>query len=614
MNEVFNNRDPFYLSQTTPVKAGVGLRFSLLLHEDCHCCEAWLVMRREGEDARWLSLTHAGTEDRFQHWETSFTPAQAGLYWYRFEFEGNWRRNVVTRVDECRGDITSAGADWQLTVTEPDYAVPERYAGGLIYQIFPDRFFASGRPKENVPADRFLCTDWEATPAWRQDGEPRSLGNDYYGGDLRGIEQKLDYLQSLGVTILYLNPIFEGHSNHRYNTADYTRVDPLLGSEEDFSSLCREAKKRGMAVILDGVFSHTGADSRYYNKYGRYPEAGAYQSKSSPYYPWFSFYDWPDGCHCWWGVPSLPEVNEEEPSFVDYVCGENGVLRRWMRLGASGWRLDVADELPDGFLDRVREAVKAENPDALLLGEVWEDATTKISHGGRRRFLLGRQVDSVMNYPWRAAILAFAGGGPAAELRLAVEELLAHYPKGALDLMMNHVGTHDTERVLSVLGGAPLGLERAAQADVRLTPEQRERGLRRLRLAAVLQYALPGLPSLYYGDEAGVEGLRDPFNRTGYPWGKEDADLLAFYRELGRRRKHPAFAGGEIAFVGQGACWIAFTRQKEDRRVLIVVNAGESDCRLPLGDDWRAADRWGGAWAPDGALSVGPESFALLAL
>ncbi|MBP5618804.1 MAG: glycoside hydrolase family 13 protein, partial [Clostridia bacterium] len=589
-NEVFNTRDPFYLSQTTPVRAGVALRFSLLLHEDCHCCEGWLILRREGEDARWIPLCHAGTQDRFQRWECTAAPERAGLYWYRFEYEGNWRRNVVTRVDECRGDVTPDGADWQLTVTEPDYAVPEGYAGGLIYQIFPDRFFASGSPKENVPADRYLCADWSAQPAWRQKDGPRSLGNDYYGGDLKGITEKLDYLQSLGVTILYLNPIFEAHSNHRYNTADYTRVDPLLGTEEDFAALCREAKARGMAVILDGVFSHTGADSRYYNKYGRYPDTGAYQSKASPYYPWFSFYDWPEGCHSWWGVPSLPEVNEEEPSYLDFICGENGVLRRWMRLGASGWRLDVADELPDGFLDRVREAVKAENPDALLLGEVWEDASIKVSHGGRRRFLLGRQVDSVMNYPWRTAILDFVRGGAARDLRLAVEELIAHYPKGAVDLLMNHIGTHDTERVLSLLGGAPLDLDRAAQAEVRLTPAQRQEGLRRLKLAAVLQYTLPGLPSLYYGDEAGVEGLRDPFNRTGYPWGQEDADLLAFYRKLGAIRKHPAFAGGDFLPVWESETALVFDRVKGKRRVRVAVNRGKEPVPLPDGTILPAED------------------------
>ena len=614
MNEVFNNRDPFYLSQTTPVKAGVRLRLSLLLHEDCHCAEAWLVMRREGAEAVWLRMAYADTERGFQRWDVFFTPDVAGLYWYRFEYEGNWQRNVVTRVDACHGDITPHGADWQLTVTEPDYATPQGYAGGLIYQIFPDRFFCSGNPKADVPDDRFLCEDWAAQPAWRQDGQKRQLGNDYYGGDLPGIAQKLDYLQSLGVTILYLNPIFEAHSNHRYNTADYTRVDPLLGTEADFADLCRQAKARGMAVILDGVFSHTGDDSRYFNRYGRYPEPGAYQSQASPYYPWFAFTDWPQGYHAWWGVPSLPEVKEEDPSYLEFICGENGVLRRWMRLGASGWRLDVADELPDGFLDRVRQAVKAENPDALLLGEVWEDASVKFSHGGRRRFLLGRQVDSVMNYPWCNAILDYVRGGSAYALKGAVEELIAHYPKGALDLLMNHIGTHDTERVLSVLGGAPLDLDRAAQAAVHLTPEQRTQGLRRLRLAAVLQYTLPGLPSLYYGDEAGVEGLRDPFNRTGYPWGREDADLLAFYRRLGQWRKHPAFAGGDFCPVWENGDVFAFDRVKGERRVRVAVNRGREPVTFTLPPVWQEAERWGGTLNPNGTLLIPAGDFALLAL
>ncbi len=611
MFEVFNNRDPFYLSQTTPVSAGVGLRFSLLLHEDCHCSEAYLVLRREGEEPRWLPMSWAAAQGAFHRYDVTVTPEQAGLYWYRFEYEGNWRRNVITCVGEGKGDITPDGAEWQLTVTEPDYRAPEGYAGGLYYQIFPDRFFASGDKKSGVPDDRYLCDDWDSQPAYLQNGEKRSLNNDYYGGDLKGIRQKLPYLRELGVTILYLNPIFEAHSNHRYNTADYTRIDPLLGTEEDFVELCRAARENGISVILDGVFSHTGSDSRYFNREGRYPEPGAYQSQSSPYSSWYSFSPWPEGCACWWGVPSLPEVVEEDPSFLEYICGENGVLRTWMRRGASGWRLDVADELPDGFLDRARAAIKAENPNALLIGEVWEDASNKISHGGRRRFLQGKQLDAVMNYPWRNAILDFVRLGGGRRFRDRVETLLCHYPKGAVDLMMNHIGTHDTERILSVLGGAPLDLDRPAQAKVTLSPEQRQTGLRRLRLAAVLQYTLPGIPSLYYGDEAGVEGLRDPFNRTGYPWGREDGDLLAFYRALGRLRKAAAFAGGEWRPVCESDDLVAFERVKGDSRVLVAVNRGGAPATVPAGPEWKTACSWQGRLTPDG-LAVGPENFAIL--
>ncbi len=573
MNEVFDNRSKFYISQTVPVKAGDGLRFSLLLHDGCNCCDAWLVIRSDSGTYRWISMEWSEkVMGVFNRWTVDFTPEKADIYWYRFEFEGNWRRNIITNVGEGKGDITNRGGEWQLTVYEPDFKAPDSFSGGMIYQIFPDRFYNSGTKKDNVPDDRFMVSDWYSQPAWRQNNGARSLCNDYYGGDLRGVIEKLDYIASLGASIIYLNPIFEAHSNHRYNTADYLKIDPLLGTEQTFIELCAEAKKRNIAIILDGVFSHTGDDSRYYNKYRRYPEDGAYNSQSSKWSSWFKFDRWPDKCSCWWGVPSLPETVEEDEGFTQFICGENGVLRYWLRLGASGWRLDVADELPDCFLNAVRKAIKTENPDALLLGEVWEDASNKISYGSRRRFLLGKQLDSVMNYPFRNAIIDFIINGDGARFMDMVMGLVCNYPPCALDLAMNHIGTHDTERILSVLGGAPLSLDREAQSSVVLDDERVATAKRLLRLAAVLQYTLPGIPSLYYGDEAGLQGLRDPFNRLGYPWGKEDDSLIEFYRNLGKIRKNPVFAGGEFEPVCAENGIVAYIRSKASNRLLIAVN------------------------------------------
>ena len=577
MNEVFDNRSTFYISQTVPVKAGDGLRFSLLLHDGCNCCDAWLKIRSDTEQYVWVPMVwQEKVNDVFNRWVADFTPTKADLYWYSFEFEGNWRRNVITQVGDGKGDITDKGKEWQLTVYDPDFAVNEKYFGGLIYQIFPDRFYNSGTPKENVPDDRYIVEDWYSQPAWRQNNGVNSLCNDYYGGDLQGVIEKLPYIADLGVSIIYLNPIFEAHSNHRYNTADYMKIDASLGDEADFVRLCSEAKKLGIAIVLDGVFSHTGDDSRYYNKYRRYEEDGAYNSQNSKWSSWFKFDRWPDKCSCWWGVPSLPETVEEDESFTEFICGENGVLRHWLRLGASGWRLDVADELPDCFLDRVRTAIKTEKPDALLLGEVWEDASNKISYGGRRRFLLGKQLDSVMNYPFRNGIIDFLLGGDAKRFKDVVETIICNYPPPALNSMMNHIGTHDTERILSVLGGAPLSLNREGQSYVQLADEQIKRGKALLRLAAVLQYTLPGIPSLYYGDEAGCEGLRDPFNRMGYPWGKEDKELLSFYKNLGKIRQNEAFAGGSFTTIYADGGVIAYLRQKDKSRLLVAVNRTEN--------------------------------------
>ncbi len=612
MFEVFNNRDTLYLSQTTPVSAGVGLRFSILLHEECHCSEAFLVIRRDDSDAVWHKMHWAERIGDFHRYEVNFTPESAGLFWYCFEYEGNWKRNIITCQKQGKGDINSIGTWWQLTVYEPDFKTPTKLGGGLIYQVFPDRFCKSGEPKKNVPDDRYIVDDWYAQPAYLQNCGKRFLCNDYYGGDLKGIISKLDYISELGTTVLYLNPIFEAHSNHRYNTADYMSIDPMLGTEEDFVELCKQAKKRGIAVVLDGVFSHTGSDSRYYNQFGRYDDVGAYNSKESPYYSWYSFKNWPNGCHCWWDMPTLPEVVEDDPSYTEYICGEKGVLRHWMRLGASGWRLDVADELPDKFLDSVRKAIKAENPDGLLIGEVWEDASNKISHGGRRRFLLGRQLDSVMNYPFREAIIGFLKGGDAVDFNETVTGIICNYPKCTLDLMMNMVGTHDTDRILSVLAGAPLGLPRNEQSKVTLTDEQREKGLRLLRLAAVLQYTLPGIPSLYYGDEAGCEGLHDPFNRYGYPWGRENLDLLNFYKKLGKMRKNPAFNCGEYIPVKADAGCICYVRKNGEEQVLVAVNRQNESVWLELPEIFEGARVIFGNEPSEGRLEVNSVGFSVL--
>ena len=333
--------------------------------------------------------------------------------------------------------------------------------------------------------------------------------------------EKLPYLKELGVTCLYFTPVFESHSNHRYDTADYSKIDPLLGSEEDLTQLCAAARKLGIRVILDGVFSHTGSDSVYFNREGRYPTQGAYNSQQSPYYPWYTFRQWPNSYDCWWNFDTLPNVNETNDSYNEYINGPQGIVRKWLKAGASGWRLDVADELPDLFLDRLHDAVKAEQPDALILGEVWEDASNKSAYGVRRRYLLGRQLDTVMNYPFRDAILGFLLGEDPARFAEAVETIVENYPPQCLNLLMNHIGTHDTERALTVLGGEPAGARgREWQAAQKLTPAQRETGVKRLKLASLIQYLLPGVPCLYYGDEAGMEGYRDPLQPGLLPLGQ----------------------------------------------------------------------------------------------
>ncbi len=592
MPPIFTSHDTVYRDPFGAVGAGTPVHFRLRVPRDWGCQAAYLRMREEGKLEHFDGMFWAGmADDSHEWWECHFAPGEPGLYWYDFVLDTQDGRRLLRRYPDGSAEAvydTDSRREWQLTCYESGFQTPDWLAGGVMYQIFPDRFCDSGSHRTGVPADRVLHEQWGEMPVWQANEQGLILNNDYFGGDLRGIEQRLDHLAALGVTCLYLNPVFEAHSNHRYDTADYENIDPLLGTEEDFRSLTRSAKQVGIRVILDGVFSHTGADSRYFNKHHRYPDEGAYNSPSSPYYLWYHFNRWPQEYTGWWGFDTLPEVEEQNPSFDQFINGPDGVVRQWLRRGASGWRLDVADELPDGFLESLRAAAKAENPDSLVLGEVWEDASTKQSYGHRRRYLLGRQLDSVMNYPFRAAILSFLTGGNSRDFVNSIYEIVEHYPPQVTRLLMNHIGTHDTERALTLLAGEPTnGRGRQWQAEQCLSPEARIRGLRLLRLAAALQYCLPGVPCIYYGDEAGMEGYRDPFNRGCYPWGHEDKDLLQWYRKLGQfRRAASALREGAFASVASGEAVVCFERLSPEGTVLCAVNRGEEPREVSLPARW----------------------------
>lgn len=611
----FDSRNPLYKSRYGALAEGETLRLKLLLHKDAKVRSAQLILHRDNpENIQTARMIPGEWLEDYRFYECEITLGE-GLYFYRFKYSSEYGEFEVTKSEHSLGLVSPDGGWWQLTVYSRDFKTPDWLSGGIIYQIFPDRFCRSGAEKTGVPTDRFIQNDWSAQPEYRQRGEQLTLGNDYYGGDLKGIEQRLDYLSGLGVSCIYLNPIFEAHSNHRYNTADYLKIDPSLGTEEDLISLINAAEKRGIYIILDGVFSHTGDDSRYFNRYGRYQSTGAYQSPESEYYSWYKFNDSPNGYAAWWGVPSLPETEEEDLSFSNFITGENGVLRYWLKKGIRGWRLDVADELPDSFLDRIRLAVKAEGEDNFLLGEVWEDATNKISYGVRRRFLRGHQLDSVMNYPLSEAIIKFVCGGNSRELVDTVLDITENYPPQAVKLLMNHIGTHDTSRILTRLAvGDPQG-DRSWQAERQLSSKEYSRGASLLKLAAVLQYTLPGVPSLYYGDEAGLTGYGDPFCRAAYPWGSEDRSLLEFYKALGKlRRSCPAFDAGEFIPVYANFGDIVYIRKKGKSAVLIAVNRWHEPSEVEIPAEFSEAEVIFGNKPESGRLKLNKEDFAVLKL
>lgn len=587
---IYNSRDKAYKSKISALATDELCKFRIVVPRACHCSCAVLAVTKEDEDTAYYGMFWAGMcGDDFEYWELHFSATTEGLYFYHFELDTPWGKSFIKNIGDGKGDFTADGDDFQQTVYDKNFKTPDFLKGGIIYQIFPDRFYDSKEPKNNVPQSRVM-RQWGDVPFWHEEQMNGIWNNDYFCGDLKGIEQKLQYIADLGVTCIYLNPIFEAHSNHRYDTADYETVDPLLGTEQDLKDLCTAARdKYGISIILDGVFSHTGCDSKYFNMYNRYDTVGAYNSISSPYFSWYKFIDYPDNYHAWWGIKLLPEIIEEEESYRDFICGKNGVLRKWLRCGISGWRLDVADELPDIFLDDLRVAVKEENENAIIIGEVWEDATTKFAYGERRRYFLGKQLDSVMNYPFADAILNFVKFGNGNAFFNSVMRIVENYPPQVTNVLMNHIGTHDTERAITRLAGPDCeGQSREWQFNHNtLSDFDYLKGISMMKMASLIQFTLPGVPSVYYGDEIGMQGMKDPFNRACMDWENKNEELLKWYKRLGQiRNGAKALIDGEFVPVFCENSAIAYERISSENRILVAINNNDATSMIYVGEEW----------------------------
>ena len=524
-------------------------------------------------------------------------PVKAEALWYLVRIESG-EKELFLCPDETgyTGELFRSEKDgFRFTVYRDDYETPEWFRGTVMYQAFPDRFAFSddGTARDGIAYHLSLGQHSELhgsldePPRWRpRPFETSYMPDDFYGGTLKGIENAVPYLKELGVGCLYLNPVTEANSNHRYDTSDYMKIDPILGTNEDFEHLCETAARAGIRVILDGVFSHTGADSIYFDRSGHYGTSGACRGKDSPYYSWYDFRHFPNDYRCWWGFQELPEVNEEDPAWQAFVVsGEDSVVRTWLRRGASGWRLDVADELPDDVLRLIRLSAKEEKPDAPIIGEVWEDAVVKQSYGGRRNYALGYSLDSVMNYPFRKAVLDFAHNRiDARALRDFLIAQRMNYPRPMYESLMNLLGSHDVERLKTALATDTVvkSLPREEQLKLTFTKEALEKAVRLERICAALQFSLPGVPSIYYGDEQGMEGVGDPFNRR--PFRRGDEDLHKYYVNLSKLRgSDPVFSRGEVFFAAPSADILTVTRYFQQgtdglQSVFVtVINRGEED-------------------------------------
>jgi glycosidase len=586
---IYASRSLFHKNPFGAVKAGERVSFTVTPPRAAAWWRVFLCIKDEfgGKETElemtWRCLRH----DRDEYTVELDTEKLLGPVWYWFKGEGidgreGYYDNAGLADGECGYSENNPRA-YQLTVTYPDPApVPDWYGRGITYHIFPDRF-RKGKAKtpalSSMPGERVLHKDWSDCPVFRPDEKGEVRNRDFFGGNIAGVREKLDYIASLGVKTIYFSPIFEAASNHRYDTASYERIDPLFGTEAEFSKLCKEAAAKGIRIILDGVFNHTGYNSEYFNGAGFYLGKGAAQSKDSRYYKWFCWQEWPGKYDSWWGIYTLPQVNETLPDYMDYILRDkDSIIRRWLRAGASGWRLDVADELPGEFIEALHKAVREEVEDGIVIGEVWEDASNKIAYSVRRRYLLGRELDSVMNYPLRDSLLGYILGGDAASFKTKMETLREHYPRGIYYSLMNSLGNHDTPRILTVLGALPeeWAQDKAGRSETVLPEDRRQLAKRRLKLASAVLFTFPGSPCVFYGDEAGLEGFEDPFNRRGYPWDKEDKEILSWFTLLGSTRNgSESLQCGDIRYIYAEGDILVFERAApKSKPVLVCVNRG----------------------------------------
>lgn len=575
-----NSHDLFFRNPFGAVAVGQKIELKLKVYSD-EITSVLLNCRVDEGDEKAVPMDKI-TEDSGQNLYRVVidTPPHPCLLWYYFIIFNGEKYYYYGNNPEGWGGVGSVSdvvpPPYQITVHKAGTKTPDWFKEGVIYQIFVDRFFngsADGKVL-NPKRQSLIHAHWDDLPLYIFDKETGDISRwNFFGGNLLGVRKKLSYLKSLGINTIYFNPIFEAPSNHKYDTGDYHKIDPMFGDNQLFKELCTEAREMGIAIILDGVFSHTGSDSIYFNKYGHYDSLGAYQSIDSPYYRWYKFNDCAEGYECWWNINTLPNISEMEPSYMDFVMfAENSVLKSWQSMGANGWRLDVADELPDDFIKGFYRTMKEVNPQSVLIGEVWEDASNKISYGRRRQYLLGEEMDSVMNYPFRNILLSFLTGQSNADAaHRALLSLYENYPRQHFYSTMNLVGSHDVPRALTILKeNLPKGRDEAALA--------------RLKLLVLWQNTFPGVPCIYYGDEAGLEGGTDPQNRKTYPWGHENIDLLNWYRDLIAIRNHydvlktgqwePLYAGddvyGLVRFIRNKEN--AFGQKKKNNIAIVLLN------------------------------------------
>lgn len=558
--------------------SGTEISYKLKVSKFIHVSGVNFVMWKDGCDASILPMVKTFTDDKYAHYEIKYKYLDSGHYFYHFEVIQGDHSFKLIRSENLDAVESNAYDNYLQLIYEKPSTCDVYKDGGIIYHIFVDRFNRVGTPKVR---EGLHLVDWDTPLGYEYDDKGERVNNNCYGGNFLGIIEKLSYLKKLNVKTIYLSPVFEGNSSHKYDVADYSKVDSMFGSNTDFSELIKKAKSKGMNVIIDGVFNHTGSDSVYFNKNGRYKTVGAYQNLNSKYYSWYDFTEYPNNYSCWWGIKTLPQTREDS-GFFDYIAGKCGIVDKYMSMGLAGLRLDVVDELSNNFLHAICDRAKTVNEKAFIVGEVWEDASSKISYDERKNYFLGGNLDSVTNYPMKNAILDYVRSGYTGHFVNVVRTILDQYPKSIQDNLMNILDTHDTIRALTFLGAEDGYEDRLENGDYTLSKEEKDRGIDLLKIATIMQYTVMGIPTVFYGDECGLEGMRDPYCRKPYPWGNENLELLEWYQKLGELRKNKVLTDGDLNIIYAENSVIVYERVKGDKKIIVAVNRSKENFEFIL--------------------------------
>ena len=582
----------YYIKEKNETKNGKQYEVVVELPKDIGWVNYTNLIIEKGNEKNTFPLTYLKSENNKIYFSGDIYLETSAIYNYYFEINTNNGTKYLGKDKIIINEIIRENKN-KMSV---NFETPDWAKGKIMYHIFVDRF---NRGSKNPLKEMSRRTTYKSF------GDEMIVGPnkegiwnaDFYGGDLLGIIEKLDYIKSLGASIIYLSPIVHSQSNHRYDASDYENVDPYVGCNEDLKKLCDEAHKRDMKIVLDAVFNHTGNDSKYFNEYGTFDNIGAFQSKDSPFYKFYRKNN--DNFDYWWGMTNLPVCNGYSKEWQEYILSEGGIIDKWFNLGIDGLRLDVADELTDYFIEQIRVAVKRNKEDGFILGEVWKNPMRM----GRGYIESGKGMDSVMNYSLVDSLIRYFKYSDSYKLNYVLRDILCEYPKDTINTLMNFTSTHDISRAINIFGADEFNsysewawnLNRNDLEwcrNFKLTEEQYRKGKDIFEAYTFALTFLPGILSIFYGDEVGLEGIGNLANRKPFPWGKEDKELLEYFRYLGTIRTNEKFLEqADLNIIDINNNYMMFERSNNEEEILVAINRTNTENKLTIPSKYEQSNK-----------------------